>query len=213
MNKLLKILILFFALTSFVQTTDKAKKLLDEMVANTKAATNITIDFNYKIVNAKEKINKTDKGNVTMQGNKYLLNFMGITKLFDGKKIYTIVPEDEEVTISKQDDDDDKSVTPSKIFSFFNKGFKYQMDIVQKVGTASIQYIKLTPTSTKDHRKQILIGINAKTKQIYNLIETGKNGTVTTLTVLKYKTNSKLATSFFTFNKSKYPNYYINQAD
>lgn len=213
MNKFFKISFLFISLMGFTQTTDKAKILLDEMVAKTKAAKNITIDFKYNITNTKEKINKDSKGNVTMQGNKYVLNLMGVTKIFDGKKIYTIVPEDEEVTISKQDDADANAVTPNKIFSFFNKGFKYSMDIVQKVGTAKIQYIKLTPTNAKDHRKQILIGINAKTKQIHNLIETGKNGTVTTLTVIKYVSNSKLAANFFSFIPSKYPNYYINKAD
>jgi hypothetical protein len=213
MNKFFKVTFLLISFIGLAQTPDKAKKLLDEMVANTKAASNITIDFKYTIVNTKEKINKENKGNVTMQDNKYMLNLMGVTKLFDGKKIYTIVPEDEEVTISKQDDADANAVTPNKIFSFFNKGFKYSWDILQKVGTAKIQYIKLTPTNTKDHRKEILIGINSRTKQIHNLIEVGKNNTVTTLLVQKYKTNSKLAANYFTFNQSKYPNYYINKAD
>jgi hypothetical protein len=45
--------------------------------------------------NAKENINQDSKGNVTMKGNQYVLNFMG-TKIFD-KKTYTIVPEDEEL--------------------------------------------------------------------------------------------------------------------
>jgi hypothetical protein len=36
-----------------------------------------------------------------LKGNLYYLNFMGVTKIFDGKKTYTIVPEDEEITISK----------------------------------------------------------------------------------------------------------------
>ena len=33
-----------------------------------------------------------------MQGESYLLNMMGITRIFNGKTIYTINPEDEEVT-------------------------------------------------------------------------------------------------------------------
>jgi hypothetical protein len=35
-----------------------------------------------------------------MKGNQYVLNFMGL-KFFDGKKTFTIVPEDEEITISR----------------------------------------------------------------------------------------------------------------
>ena len=116
---------------------------------------NVVIDFKYAIYNAKEKkINQESKGNVAMEGNKYVLNFMGITKLFDGKKIYTIVPEDEEVTISNHDESDANSVYASKIFSFFQKGFKYTMDISQKVAGKTIQYVKLTPTSGKTNAKK-----------------------------------------------------------
>jgi hypothetical protein len=56
------------------------------------------------------------------------------------------------------------------------------MDIVQDVRGRKIQYIKLIPTSSKDQRKEILLGIDVQTKHIYNLIEIGK-GTKTTLTV------------------------------
>ena len=48
-------------------------------------------------------------------------------------------------------------------------------------------------------------------KHIYNLIETGNNGSVTTLTVNCFKTNQPLSESLFTFDKSKYTDYYINE--
>lgn len=209
----MSVLALCLVVSAQAQEKNKAKALLDQMVAKTKSYKNVVIDFKYAIYNAKEKINQESKGNVAMEGNKYVLNFMGITKLFDGKKIYTIVPEDEEVTISNHDDSDANSVTPQKIFSFFQKGFKYTMDITQKVGGKTIQYVKLTPTSGKDQRKEILVGIESKTKHIYNLIELGKNGTKTTLTVNTFKFNQPLSKTHFTFVQSKYPNYYINKAD
>ena len=65
------------------------------------------------------------------------------------------------------------AITPSKMLTFFNSGYKYNMDIVQNVKGRKIQYIKLAPTSAKDQRKEILLGIDVQTKHIYNLIETG----------------------------------------
>jgi outer membrane lipoprotein-sorting protein len=196
-----------------VKETNTAKVLLDKVVAKAKSYKNMVIDFKYSIYNAKEKINQESNGNVSLQGNKYVLNFMGMTKIFDGKKIYTIVPEDEEVTISNHDENDANAISPNKIFTFFKKGFKYSMDIKQNVAGKTIQYVKLTPSSVKDTRKEILIGIDTKTNHIYNLIETGKNGTKTTLTVSTFKFNQPLAKNHFTFVKTKYPNYYINKAD
>jgi outer membrane lipoprotein-sorting protein len=173
----------------------------------------MNIDFKYAINNAKENINQDSKGTIVLQGNKYHLSFMGITKIFDGKKIYTIVPEDEEVTVSNHDDNDTNAMSPNKIFTFFKKGFKYSMDIKQSVNGKTIQYVKLTPSSIVDKRKEVLIGIDTKTNHIYNVIEVGKNGTKTTLTVSSFKFNQALAKNQFTFVKAKYPNYYINKAD
>jgi hypothetical protein len=44
---------------------------------------------------------------------------MGITKIFDGKKTFTIVPEDEEISISSFNEKDDNAITPSKNVDFF----------------------------------------------------------------------------------------------
>ena len=138
---------------------------------------------------------------------------MGVTKVYDGKKTYTIIPEDEEVTISNVNDSDEKAITPSKMLTFFNTGYKFAWDIPQNINGRKIQYIKLTPNSAKDQRKEILLGIDVQTKTIYNLIEIGKNGTKTTLTVNSFKTNQPLSKNQFTFVASKYPNYYINKLD
>nr|WP_315156461.1 outer membrane lipoprotein carrier protein LolA [uncultured Flavobacterium sp.] len=191
----------------------KAKALLDKVTAKIKSYNNISIDFKYSLHNAKENINQDSKGTVVMKGNQYVLNFMGITKLFDGKKTYTIVPEDEEITVSAVNEKDDSAITPSKMLTFFNKGYKYSMDIVQNVSGKKIQYIKLVPINSKDQRKEILLGIDSKTNNIYNVIEIGKKGTKTTLTVNSFKTNQALPKNQFTFAASKYPNYYINKLD
>ena len=204
--------LLFFSFLT--QAQDKrAKNLLDQVTAKVKSYNTIIIDFKYSLNNAKENINQDSKGNVTMKGNQYVLNFMGVTKIFDGTKTYTIVPEDEEITISKVNEKDDSAITPSKMLTFFNSGYRYSMDILQDIKGRKIQYIKLIPTNAKDQRKEVLLGIDVQTKHIYNLIETGKKGTKTTLTVNSFKTNQQLSKNQFTFTQSKYPNYYINKLD
>ena len=209
------VLITTLLLFSFsIQAQDKkAKLLLDQVTAKVKSYNTIVIDFKYSLNNSRENINQDSKGNVTMKGNQYVLNFMGVTKIFDGKKTYTIVPEDEEITISTVNEKDDNAITPSKMLTFFNSGYKYSMDIVQDIKGRKIQYIKLIPTNAKDQRKEVLLGIDVQTKHIYNLIEMGKKGTKTTLTVNSFKTNQPLSKNQFTFAESKYPNYYINKLD
>lgn len=213
MKKFLAVLVtLTFVLSGHAQDK-KAKALLDQVTAKIKSFDNIVIDFKYTLTNSKENINQESKGNVTLQGNKYVLNFMGATKIFDGKKTYTIVPEDEEVTISSVNENDEKAITPNKMLTFFNSGYKYTWDIQQNINGRKIQIIKLVPNNSKDQRKEILLGIDTQTKTIYNLIEIGKNGTRTTLTVNSFKTNQPLSKNQFTFVASKYPKYFINKLD
>ena len=214
MKKIFTLFALFVLSINIAQAQDaaKAKKLLDEVSSKVKSYDNVILDFKISIQNLKKEINQESKGNVTIQGDKYNLHMMGTNKVFDGKKIYTIVPEDEEVTIATPSGQE-AEFTPAKILTFFNSGFKYNWDITQNIKGRKIQYIKLSPTAAKDHRKQVLIGIDTQAKNIYNIIEVAKDGTKTTIIVNSFKTNQPISKNQFNFEESKYPNYYINKLD
>lgn len=212
--KKLSIIVFLFLISFGTNAQDKkAKKLLNEVTAKIKSYQNIVIDFKYTLNNAKENINQDSKGSVIIKGNQYLLNLMGVTKMFDGKNIYAINPEDEEVTVSKFNEKDENGITPNKMLTFFNSGYKFAWDIQQDLKGRKIQYVKLIPNHTKDQRKEILLGIDLATKQIYNIIEVGKNKTKTTLVVNSFKTNQTLPKNQFTFDSVKYGKYYINKID
>ncbi len=209
-----KILIVLLVLLSYTtQAQNASKKLLDEVSTIVKGYDNISIDFKYVLVNLEENINQETRGNVIMQGDKYLLNILGITRIFDGKTLYSISPEDEEVTISSENSQDENTITPSKMLSFYEDGYNYKMDIVQNINGRKIQYIKLTPIDSNTEINHVLLGIDSNTKYIYTLIEVGANKTKTTLTVNSFKTNEPLSKTLFTFNKVKYKDYYINKID
>ena len=207
--KLLFIFCLFIGLSGFAQDA-KVKKIISDVAEKVKSYDNIVIDFRYIIDSGKKQ---ESKGNVTMKGNQYVLNMLGVTKIFDGKKTYTINPEDEEISIVKYNDNDDNALSPSKMLTFFNSGFKFSMDVVQNIKGRKIQFIKLIPNNAKDARKEILLGIDVQTKNINSISETNKNGTKTTIIVNSFKTNQPLSKNQFTFVESKYPKYYINKLD
>lgn len=195
------------------QNADKAKKLLKEVSTKVKAYDNMVIDFKYNLENLTEKVSQETRGDVSINGNKYVLNLMGTTQMFDGKKIYTIIPEDQEINISNYIEEDDNSITPSKMFTFYEEGYTYKWDITQDIKGRKIQYIKLTPIDSKADVKNILLGIDTQTKHIYNLIQTQDNGTKITITVKSFKTNQPLAKNLFTFSESRYKDFYINRLD
>ena len=205
--------ILITVLFSTITYAQDAKSLLKEVSAKANSYSNISIDFKYNLNNSKENVSQETRGDVTLEGNKYVLNMLGTTRIFDGKNIYTIVPEDEEVTISAYDPKNDKEITPSKMLTFYEKGYNYKMDIVQNVKGRKIQYVKLIPIDSKAEIKDILLGIDVQTKHIYKLIQTDSNGTKYTLTVNSFKTKQPVSKTLFTFDEAKYKKegYYINK--
>ena len=211
-----KIIVLILAICSIsLAHAQSARTLLNEVSEKVRGYDNIVIDFKWNLNNSKEGVNQDTRGNVSIEGDKYLLNMLGTTRMFDGQKIYTIVPEDEEVTISSYSAEDDKEITPSKLLTFYEKGYTYEMDITQNVKGRKIQYVKLRPIDSKAEIKDILLGINVQTKHIYRLIQTDANGTKYTLTVNSFKTNQPLSKTLFTFDQAKYEKdgYYIDRLD
>lgn len=206
-------IIVFTLTTSLGFTQNKGKALLDEVSQKVKTYENISIDFKYTLENLSENIKQETRGDVVMQGEKYKLNILGVSRLFDGSKLYTISPEDEEVTISSEGEDEEDAITPSKMLSFYEEGYTYELDIQQNINGRKIQYVKLTPIDSNSELQSILLGIDAQTKHIYNLIQIGENGSKTTLTVNSFKTNQPISKTLFTFDANKYQDYYINNLD
>ena len=209
-NIISSMLILLCSATIMAQDADKARALLEEVYSKVKSYENIEVDFKYSLQNTEADINQETRGDVTLAGDKYLFNYLGSQQLYDGKKVYTIVPENEEVTIEDRSEEDN-TVTPSKMLTFYREGHRYQWDILQNVQGRKVQFVKLIPIDTNSEIASILLGIDVETLHIYKLIETGKNGTKTTITVNSFKTNQPISETLFTFDEAKYQDagYYI----
>jgi outer membrane lipoprotein-sorting protein len=196
---------------TFAQGYEQAKNLLDRVSKEMKRKKNIRFDFTYVLENKKEQIRQEMEGNVTLAGDQYRLSFLEAIQLFDGTKTYTIVPENKEITISYPEEEEDVSISPSKLLSFYEVGYGYEWDIQQRVMGRNIQFIKLLPTETSEEVKYLLLGIDVGRLQVYRLIEVGINQTLTTLTLKSQEFNITLPEDYFEFNAAEYPNYYINE--
>ena len=210
MKKTFLFLLLCSSMT-FAQGYEQAKNLLDRVSKEMKSKKNIRFDFTYVLENKKEQIRQEMEGNVTLAGDQYKLSFLEAIQLFDGNKTYTIAPENEEITISYPEEEEDVSISPSKLLSFYEEGYGYEWDIQQRVMGRNIQFIKLLPTETSEEVKYLLLGVDVDRLQVYRLIEVGLNQTLTTLTLKSQEFNIALPEDYFEFNAAEHPNYYINE--
>lgn len=210
-----QILIFYLLLLSLstlsAQTTEDAKKLLDEVSQTMGSFTSMTFDFDYVLENRQENIKQETNGSVTVSGDRYKLLFLGMEQIFDGSKTYTIVPENEEITISSKEETEEIGINPTKLLNFYKEGYAFEWDIKQNVQGRMIQFVKLIPTEASTEVDYLLLGIDILKKTIYRLIEIGTNQTRTTLTISNFLYNVQLTSNFFNFDASNYPSYYINQ--
>jgi len=195
------------------QNSEEAVKLLNKVSENIKSYDNIYINYTYTLFNSEEDINQTNKGSFVTEDDKWKFVMLDVTRIFDGNKLYTISPDDEEVTISTQNPDDESTITPNKMLYFYEEGYNFEMDIVQYVGRKKIQYVKLVPMDSDAEIKYILMGIDVEFNQIYKVIETGINDTQTTIAIIDFEVNLPLEESLFVFDKEKYNDYYMNILD
>ena len=224
MNKYYKIKNIIFLIIIIItsnnliisQNAEEAELLLNKVSENIKSYDNIYINYTYTLSNLEEDINQTNKGSFVTEGDNWKFVMLGVTRIFDGEKLYTIIPDDEEVTISTQNPDDESTITPNKMLYFYEEGYNFEMDIVQYVGRKKIQFVKLVPMDSDAEIKYILLGIDVEFNQIYKVIETGINDTQTTIAIVDFEVNLPLEESLFIFDREKYfeeLNYYENIID
>ncbi len=191
----------------------KADQLLKEVAAKFKAYENVVFNYKGNLSNPKSQLDMDVQGKATLSGENYNVDFMGSTYIFNGDKLHVINREDEQVTISTQDDDESQLISPTNILTFYEKGYIAKWDIEQNDRGRKIQYIKLTPIKSDSEYKQVLLGIDINTKHIYKAIVMEKTGTKATFTLLSLKTNQPLSKKTFGFNPADYDGWDIESLD
>ncbi len=217
MKKFLLLIFGLFMMLSYSQDNSDAELLLNKVSENIKNYENIYINYAYTLQNIEEDINQTNNGSFVTENEKWRFEMLGVTRIFDGNKLYSISPDDEEVTISSQDPEDETTITPNKMLYFYEEGYYFEMDESRFVGNGQfrkkIQYVKLIPKDSEAEIKYILLGIDTEFNQIYEVIETGKNETVTTISIVDFEFNLTLDSKLFVFDEQKYKDYYMNILD
>ena len=217
MKKILLSIFGLFMMLGFSQDNSDAELLLNKVSENIKNYENIYINYAYTLQNIEEDINQTNNGSFVTEDEKWRFEMLGVTRIFDGNKLYSISPDDEEVTISSQDPEDETTITPNKMLYFYEEGYYFEMDESRFVGNGQfrkkIQYVKLIPKDSEAEIKYILLGIDTEFNQIYEVIETGKNETVTTISIVDFEFNLPLDSKLFIFDEEKYQDYYMNILD
>jgi hypothetical protein len=210
MKKTILIFLIYLNCNSmYSQNDSRAISLLNKVSEKIDSSVSFKISFTYTLENIDEGINQNSDGSIIIKEDNYLLDFMGIKQLSDANKIYSIVPENEEIIISNIEDDDNNTIKPSKLLVFYRDGYLILWDKKEIIDDNVIQFVKLIPIDSVSDIDYLLLGVNTTTNDIKKLIEIGKNQIKTILSVKSIEYDILIEDDLFVFNKDNYPTYYI----
>lgn len=196
------IILLFFMAFIPAFSQDGAKEILDRSAAKIKAYPAVEIDFSLIMENKEEDIRENHKGKAYMKGALYRLEVMDVINYYDGKNIYTYMPEAQEVNLKNPSDEEEEMLNPTKIFNIHNTGFKQKL-ISNSNGTA---YIELYPNDLNKNYMKIGIWVKTTDSSIQKVESFGKDGNNLIITINYLKQPVKIpADSFFKFDTAQHP--------
>ena len=190
----------------------EAKEMLKKIQAKYDAYK--TVEFSFVLdIEIPDQPKESQQGTLERQGDKYHFK-LGTQEVFcDGKSIYLILHNNKEVLINNMPDpDEDNSVlSPQAIFNFYesdNFVFFLTGELVEN--GKRLQEITFKPLD-RDHSDyaKLVLTVDKNASEIIRVKAYSKDASRYTLHIGKVKTNTGLVASAFSFNKDKFPGYYV----
>ncbi len=205
-------------LNYFAQEVDaKAKAILDDLSKVTKTHKTVTADFNIITYNKdKKQTEKPQACKVQVKGSKFRLEIPGNVIVCDGKTIWNHNKDAAEVTIKTFDASNDDQLSPTKIFTIYETGYKYKFDKEEKVGAIMCNVVDLYPTVKPEKKKfhTIKLYIDKIKKQVVLLKQLMKDGSTQVIEIKTFKSNLEIADASFVFDTKNFkPDQIIDERD
>lgn len=207
MKKYILTLILILGVISvFAQEDSGAKKILDKLSSKTKSYKSIRTEFTVTFKNLKDNIHNSSAGSIVLKGDKYHLKFMNTEAFFDGKTLWSYLPEVNEVNITEPEpDDEDIFNNPKKLFTIYEDDYKYQLINHLKEDKTNYSLIDLYPVDLDEDYSRIRLQINTDDYFLSSATIFGKDGSHYTISIENFETNKGFDDSYFVFNEKDYP--------
>ncbi|MGY4537766.1 outer membrane lipoprotein-sorting protein [Mucilaginibacter sp. UYNi724] len=199
--------------TAFAQKDADAKVILNKLSKQYRTYDGVKTDYSLAIDNQQANVKETYTGTLIVRSktNKYkVIAYAAGTKkvmqdiISDGKNQWTYLKDANEVQLSTADNSEE-GFNPAKIFTMYEKGYKYIYTGQQKLAGKVYQIIDLTPEDSKKTFFKVRLMVDKVKNQLYSAQIFDKNGSKYTYTLRTFTPNYKVAETAFVFDKKAYP--------
>jgi outer membrane lipoprotein-sorting protein len=203
MKKILTLFIMgvmgFTAIAQEEDQSEKAKKILDEISAESKTFKTLSVDF--RLVIKGGELNSDQSGTAKVKGDKYFYETDDRKVFSDGVKVWTYLIEENECYIDKLADLSG-GINPSEILNIWEDNFKFQYS---KEVSPGVHEIKLFPINTKDSKYHtVIVTVDSNKKRISKAIIKTKENVMIMFTIKTLTPNVEISDDTFKWNPAKY---------
>jgi outer membrane lipoprotein-sorting protein len=188
----------------FAQQNDpKAIAILDGVSKKYKSYKAVQADFTITIASP-NNTKDVQSGTLYVKGNKYKLVLSKQEVTSDDQTVWTYIKAANEVQINDADHDE-STITPSDIFTIYEKNFFYAYTGDQKDNGKTLQAIELTPNDKTKPYSKVKLLVDQASQNIESATVYDKNGNQYTYTIKKLTPNPAVDDSFFAFDTKAHP--------
>lgn len=184
----------------------KAKAIIKDITNKTQEYKSVEFEFTFTYEDPGNG-DVSEKGKLLISGDKYILDIEGQKVICDGETIWTYIEDAWEVQINAIEEDDE-SITPSKLLTTYNEEYKARLEKEYKRDGVNYQRIVLKPEEGKKWVKLDVV-VNADKQQISEITIHDKNGGKIHYKIDKITPDLDITDADFTFNPDDYPDVEI----
>jgi outer membrane lipoprotein-sorting protein len=198
------LLLIGLQFTTQAQKDPKAKAVLDAVSKKYNSLNGLKANFEYSYSQS-GTAQQNQSGEITVKGDKYHLKLPDQEIINNGKTVWTYIVSGnyKEVTINHADDLKDE-LTPSSIYSIYQKGYNYKLLGEKTDNGTLIQEIELVAEKPKAAFKKVNLMINKNTQNLMGWEIYDDQGGVFKYRFKTINTGLDLKDDYFVFNAQKY---------
>jgi len=182
----------------------KATQILKDVSAKYKKFKSIRANFAYTLESKANKVKETHKGILHLKGERFKVEIQGQEIICDGKTSWNYNKDANEVQVNTYNPAEGQ-LSPSQLFTMYEKGFLYKFIDEKNVKGKVLQQIELTPTDKNKKYFKVKLFVDKNAKQLVKSSIFDKNGNVYTYEITKFETDVKYEDSYFTFDPKLHP--------
>tara|TARA_Y100001954_G_C15780539_1_gene589540 strand:- start:1313 stop:1951 length:639 start_codon:yes stop_codon:yes gene_type:complete len=204
MNKISTLFLsIIFSINIAFSQDEIAKQILDQLSEKGNSYEDITAEFSFNFSNKNQGIDEFSEGKIWIKEDMYKLNMAAdLSIINNGETLWYFMKDVPEVQIMESDSEDE--MNPSKIFTIYERGYKYQYDGKSIINGKETEIINLYPKKSGAISKVILF-VDTEKLEFYKIQIIDKEGGTSSYTIKSFITNNQVPESTFNFRKKDHP--------